>query len=936
MPTPLLATKLYIPPPRPNVVRRHRLIARLNEGLHRKLTLISAPAGFGKTTLLASWLAESEKVKGKRQNDVDDRLLPFTFSLLPFEVAWLSLDEGDNDPTRFLAYLVAALQTIAPTIGAGVVGVLQSPQPPPIEAILTALLNDIITLPDHVVLVLDDYHVIDAQPVDQALTFLLEHLPPQLHLVIATREDPQLPLARFRARGQLTELRAADLRFTSDEAAGFLTQMMGLTLAAEDIAALETRTEGWIAGLQLAALSMQGQQDATSFIRSFTGSHHFVLDYLVEEVLHQQSESIQTFLLRTSILDRMCGPLCDAVIGIENENLKIEKTRVKTQHSQFSILNSQLLLQELERANLFIVPLDNERRWYRYHHLFADLLRQRLQQSTVGDAGSGVAELHIRASVWYEDNGLEIEAFHHAAAANDIDHAARLVEGKGMPLFFRGMVAPVLNWLASLPTTVLDARPALWVMYASVLLFASQLTGVEQKLQAAEAALQDVDLDDKTRDLVGHIAAIRATLAVVQNDAETIITQSRRALEYLHHNNLPVRTATTWTLGVAYQLQGDRAAASRAYTEAIAISQMIGHNIITIMATIGLGNIHEAENQLYLATQSYRRVLQLAGDPPLPVACEAHLGLARICYEWNDLDAAQQHGQQSVQLARQIENTDRFVASEVFLARLKLAQGDVTSATAILANAGQLVHQHNFVHQMPEVAAAQVLTLLHQGNLVAAAQLAQTHELPISQARVYLAQGDPSTALAALEPLRRQVDAKGWADERLKVMVLQAVALHAHDEKDKAVHVLGDALALAEPGGFIRIFVDEGTPMAALLAQSAERRAQHDSIRTYAERLLAAFPSELLLETAPTSYAPPVLRSALERSNALVEPLSQRELEVLQLIAEGLTNQEVATKLYLSLHTIKVHARNIYAKLGVKNRTQAAASGKALGILSQT
>ncbi|MBA3473304.1 MAG: hypothetical protein H0T57_08795 [Rubrobacter sp.] len=517
MSTPILATKLYIPPPRPKVVLRPRLIERLNEGLHRKLTLISAPAGFGKTTLVSEWVAGCER-----------------------PAAWLSLDEGDNDPTRFLAYLVAALRTIAADIGEGVLGVLQSPQPPPTESILTALLNEITTIPDDFVLVLDDYHVIDAKPVDNALAFLLEHLPPRMHLVIATREDPHLPLARLRVQGQLSELRAADLRFTPSEAAGFLNQVMGLNLSAEDIAALETRTEGWIAGLQLAAISMQGHKDAASFIESFTGSHHFVLDYLVEEVLQQQPESVQTFLLRTSILAHLCGPLCDAVLLDPSAS-------------------GQETLEYIEHANLFLVPLDNERRWYRYHHLFAELLRQRLHQSTTsstGDEVGDVAELHSRASVWYEDNGLEIEAFQHAAAANDVERAARLIEGEGMPLQFRGAGAPVLNWLESLPKTALDARPSLWVTYASTLLFGGQHTAVEQTLQAAEAALQGTEPDEETRDLIGRIASMRATLAVIQNDVETIITQSRRALEYLHRDNLLVRTATTWTLGYAYQLLG--------------------------------------------------------------------------------------------------------------------------------------------------------------------------------------------------------------------------------------------------------------------------------------------------------------------------------------------------------------------------------------------
>jgi LuxR family transcriptional regulator, maltose regulon positive regulatory protein len=921
MSTPLLATKLYIPPPRLNVVRRPRLIAQLNEGLHRKLTLISAPAGFGKTTLVSAWLAERQKVKGNSQKDSDDTLVPFTFSLLPFEVAWLSLDEGDNDPTRFLTYLMAALQTIAPTIGAGVVGVLQSPQPPPIEAILTALLNDIATLPDHVVLVLDDYHVIDAQSVDQALIFLLEHLPPQLHLVIATREDPQLPLARFRARGQLTELRAADLRFTPAEAAGFLNQVMGLTLAAEDIAALETRTEGWIAGLQLAALSMQGQQDATSFIRSFTGSHHFVLDYLVEEVLHQQSASVQTFLLRTSILDRMCGPLCDALLGIENAKCKMQNDQAQRADSQFSILNSQFMLEELERANLFIVPLDNERRWYRYHHLFADLLRQRLLQSSIASTGGvlgDVTDLHSRASVWYEANGLEIEAFHHAAAANDVARAEHLIEGKGMPLQFRGAGASVLHWLESLPKTALDARPSLWVTYASTLLFGGQHTAVELKLQAAEAALHGTEPDDKNRDLLGRIASIRATLAIIQNDAETIMTQSRRALEYLHPDNLPVRTATTYTLGYAYQLQGDRAAASQAYTEVIATGKSFGDSIYTTAATINLGQLQEADNQLTLATRTYQRVLQLAGDPPQRMACEAYLGLARITYQWNDLDTAQQHGQQCLQLMQQMESVDTFASYRVFLAHLRLAQGDLPGAVAVLDDAEVFLRQHNFMFRMPDVAATQVLTLLHQNHLAAAAHLAEIHELPISQARVHLAQGDPSTALALLAPLRQQIEAKGWADERLKVMLLQAVAHHAHSEADKAVQVLGDALALAKPGGFIRIFVDEGLPMAALLLEAAA----HGIMPDYTGKLLAAFPRTedrgLRTELAES------LHSVLSpQSSSLVEPLSERERDVLRLLGTELNGPEIARKLTVSLNTMRTHTKNIYSKLGVNNRRAA-------------
>ena len=880
----MLATKLYIPSPRPHLVSRPRLIKRLNEGLYCKLTLISAPAGFGKTTLLSTWLADCKR-----------------------PTAWLSLDERDNDPARFLTYLVAALQTIAPTLGKGVLGVLQSPQPPSTEALLTALLNDLTTISAPFVLVLDDYHVLDAQPIDQALTFLLEHLPSLIHLVIATREDPSLPLARLRAQGHLTELRAADLRFTLAEAAEFLNDVMSLHLEASDIARLSDRTEGWIAGLQLAALSLQGHHDASRFIQAFTGSHRFVLDYLVEEVLDQQPEHIQTFLLRTSILERLCGPLCDAVLrDLETPG--------------------QATLEYLERANLFLVPLDHERRWYRYHHLFAELLRQRLHQSSASsgaEEGNDVAELHLRASIWYEEQGLDLEAFQHAAAANDVERAARiLMEGKRIPMHLRSAMTTLLDWLASLPPTELHARPALLVRYASGLLVIGQTTGVEEKLQAAEAALQGVERDGKTRDLIGQIAAARATLATNQFQVDIMLAQARRALEYLHPKNLVFRTTAYCMQGLAYLLRGDRAAARQAYTEAIALSQASGNTFFTLIATSGLGAVQEADNQLHQAAQTYRRVLQLAGDMPLPVIYEAHLGLARILYEWNDLGAAEQHGRQSLYLARQYEgDVDRFIACEVFLARLKLAQGDVAGASAMLAEASQSARQHNFVHRLPEVAAAQVLTSLRQGQLAAAAHLAEMYDLPLSQARVLLAEEKPTVALAVLAPWRRQVEAKGWEDERLKVLVVQAVALQAQGDQDQAVQHLLEALALAEPGGSIRLFVDEGRPMARLLAAAAAQGRMPD----YIAKVLAALEAEKQKREATASQPIPV--------QPLIEPLSRRELEVLHLIAQGLSNQEISERLVLALETVKGHNKKIFGKLQVQRRTEAVARARELGLL---
>ena len=909
MSTPILATKLYIPPARPKVVPRPRLIERLSDGFSagHKLTLISAAAGFGKTTLVSEWVAA------------------LTPSPLPagegpgVRVAWLSLDARDSDPTRFLAYLVAALQTLFAGIGAGVMAALDSPQPPPIEPLLTILLNEIAAIPADpspplrtgFILVLDDYHTIDSKPVDQALTFLVERQPPQMRLVIATREDPQLPLARLRARGQMTELRAADLRFTPAEAAEFLNRVMGLSLSAGDIAALETRTEGWIAGLQLAALSMQGQRDTAGFIKSFTGSHHFVLDYLVEEVLGQQTASVQTFLLRTSILDRLCGPLCDAVLGSPSAS-------------------GQETLEYLERANLFLVPLDNERRWYRYHHLFGDLLRQRLGQSLTP---AEIAESHIRASQWYEDNGLGLEAFRHAVAANDVERAERLMEGGGIPLHFRSAVNAILAWLASLPKSALDARPLLWVRSATMALTAGLTTGVEDKLQAAEAALaaalKNAEPDPQTRDLIGQIACARATLAITRYQPEAVATQARRALEYLLPGNLRFRFTANWALSAAYLFQGDRAAAGRAIAEALSISQASMSMFSTILATSHMGRLQELDNQLQRAAETYRRVLQLAGDQPGPSANDACLGLARIHYEWNDLDAAQQYAQQSLQLARLYDRViDRFIISEVFLARLSLARGDVAGAAAMLAQTEQSARQQNFILRLPEIAAAQALVLLRQGDLAAAAHLVQTHNLPISQARVFLAHGDAASALALLAPLRQQMQEKGWQDERLRAMVLEALALVAQREKDMGLQLLAEALALAEPGGFIRLFVDEGEPMRLLISDfrlliEKQLHGQDHELLGYADKLLAAFeqPADL-----PQSQI-------ANRKSQMLEPLSQRELEILVLITQGLSNREIGARLFLALDTVKGHNRRIFDKLQVQSRTEAIARAREMGLL---
>ncbi|MCA9913594.1 MAG: LuxR family transcriptional regulator [Anaerolineae bacterium] len=879
MKTQILATKLYTPALRPGSVPRARLIDRLNAGKHGKLTLISAPAGFGKTTLITAWLANNEH-----------------------EAAWLSLEEGDNDVLRFLTYIVAALQTVELEIGVDIRNLLESPQRPPIDSLLTPLLNQLAMMPEDFILVLDDYHVLDSHEIDKVLAFLIDNQPPQMHLVITTREDPRLPLARLRVRGQLSEIRAADLRFTTDEASEFLNTAMGLSLSSDDVAALEQRTEGWIAGLQLAALAMQGQQDTSTFIQSFTGSHHFVLDYLMEEVLNQQPLHIQDFLLKTSILERLCEPLCAAILQDDEDALAT--------------------LEHIRQANLFLIPLDNERKWFRYHHLFADLLRQRSLSDRAGFSTEDVNALHVRASIWYETNGLGLEAFQHATAINDIERAERLIESQGAPLYLRGIVKPILHWLESLPHHILDAHPSLWVAYASALLLTGQHTSVEQKLNEAENALHNGDLDDSAQDILGRIASMRATLAAIRNDAEAMISHSNDALERLHPENLAIRIASHWTRGYAYQLQGNHELARNAYEEVLQLSASGEQSIYVIAATISLGQLQELDNQLHTAARRYQRAIQLSGKPSHPIASQACIGLARISYQWNDLASAQEYGKQCHELLQQMENTDTTVSYNIFLAYLHLSQGDFASAGDVLDEAEAFVRQNNFMFRMPDIVEAQVHVLIHRDNLTTALQLAETYNLSTSQARVYLAQKNASRALQILDSFNQKAKAGGLQSEHLRGLVLQALVYNALNQQDVALKVLDESLALARRGGFIRIFVDQGPSMAQLLQIAHSRGLRQD----YVSQLLSAFSMPVAEQLS--------ISQPIKPESQWIDPLSQREIEVLQLIANGLTNQEIADQFYLSLHTVKGHARNIYSKLAVKNRTQAVANAKAFGILT--
>jgi LuxR family maltose regulon positive regulatory protein len=947
--TPLLQTKLHIPSPRPELVARPRLIDRLNAGLGnslgfaRKLTLASAPAGFGKTTLVSEWV----QALGR--------------ATVPIAIAWLSLDESDNDPTRFLTYLIAALQTALQTseteIGQGALSALQSTQPPPAEGILTTLINEIAAISDQIVFVLDDYHLIDAQPIHDALAFLLRRLPSRLHLVISTREDPPLPLARLRARGQLTELRATDLRFTSSEAAAFLNQAMGLDLSAEDVAALERRTEGWIAGLQLAAISMQGRKDVAGFIQSFTGSHHYVLDYLVEEVLEQQSESVQAFLLQTSILDRLTGPLCDTVcFGTAETPSSSEGTALTDQG------DGQATLEMLERANLFVIPLDEERRWYRYHHLFADLLRQRLWQSPPpflsSPTGGPIAELQRRASVWYEENGFIDEAIEHTLRAEDFERAATLIEENVDAIWQRGEHIKSRRWLARLPLELVFAKPHLCVLHAWDLFAGGQQDAAEQSLQAAERAL-DASADHTTetssmeRDqlpgskemqIQGRAAAIRAFLAFYRGDVQAIQKYSRQALEYLPKQDLTWRSAATVALGDAYSFVGDMPAAYRVRLEALEASKAAGNTYMTLIASMKLAVTMRQRGRLDHVIEICQQQMQLASKSGLSQTAVAGGLLAvwgEILAESNDLDGAIHQAKKGTELTERGGDVAMLGWSYLCLTRVLFTRGDMSGAEAVIQRVENTAREHDLPPWIVSLMATwQARIWLAQDMLDAASRWVAERELdtdgdPTSMnekeymvlARILIAQGRLDEATTLLQRLLEATETGGRTSRVIEVLLLQALAFQAGGNTDQAITALGRAFTLAEPGGYIRVFADEGPPMARLLYEALTRGIAPDYVR----RLLAAFPLAQPEPAADSEQATP-LETQGSKSD-LIEPLSEREAEVLELVAEGLTNQEIASRLFLSQHTIKAHTRNIYGKLGVHNRTEAVARCRALGIL---
>jgi LuxR family maltose regulon positive regulatory protein len=885
---------------------RPRLVRRLDEGLRlgHKLSLLSTPAGFGKTMLLSEWV----------------HLLPTS------RFAWLSLDEGDNDPARFLAYLVAALQTLDETLGQEVLGALQSPRPPAPVGLLPTLINQLDALLPGLspLLILDDYHLITAQAVHEIVSFLLDHLPPPpqgLHLVISTRADPPLSVARLRGRGQLTELRQAELRFTPGEAASFLSQTMGLALSVQDADALAACTEGWAAGLQMAALAVQGRfsgrggQDISAFIASFSGSHEHIVDYLSGEVLDRQPEDVRAFLLQTSILDRLTGSLCDAVCFGKAET---------------AAGRGQRTLERLKEANLFIVSVDDERRWYRYHRLFADLLRQRLERTQP----ERVPELHRRASRWHEQRADSLGesrhvalAIEHALSAKDFERAAGLVERAAEATLMRSEVATFLGWVEALPDEHVRARPRLDVLHAGALLLSGHSPdSVEARLQAAAQGVA-----------ASEAAVFRALLAICQGNVHLGVELSRQALELVPPGRLFLHGLAADSLGMAHVLSGDTEAAFQAFEQVAQIGQKTGNVISATAAMCNLAGLCLVKGQLHKAESVYRRALELATDPAgqlRPIAGRALMGLGELAREWNELEAATRWLGQAITLSGQVGDMGTLVCY-LTLARVKQAQGDPGGADEAVQKARHLAAKST-VSDIDDalVAVSQArlwiaqgkvelaLAWVEEGGLDAAGSSASpVHELReaelITLARVYIALKQPDQALPVLEPLLQSAQKRAQVKRVIEILILRALALSQASAPDLAMDALEQALALAEPQGYVRTFVDEGLPMARLLYEAAERGV----VPEYTGRLLAACGQ--IGDDQPS----------LARPRGLVEPLSEREREVLRLIAEGLSNREIAARLVISLSTVKGHTHQIYGKLAVHNRAQAIAKARGLGLL---
>ena len=906
MSTPLLSTKLNVPPPGLTSIARPALWRRLDEGLRQgcPLILVCAPAGYGKTTLVSEWIAATAAPGAAAGAGLA-------------RFAWLTLDAADNDLARFLEYAVTAVQGVQPGLGKGLLATLQSPRPTPPQLLATLLLNDLDQITEPIALVLDDYHTITSLAIHDFLTFFLEHSTPQFRLIVITRADPPLPLARLRARGQLAELRQADLRFTLAEVAQYLNQTMQLGLAPESVATLETRTEGWIAGLQLAALSVRHAEDRETFVAAFSGGYEHIADYLTGEVLAQQSPEVQSFLLRTAILGRLCGPLCAMVTGQAN---------------------AEQTLQQLREANLFLVPLDPRREWCRYHTLFADLLRKRLYQAQ----GDEVAELHRRASRWYQQAGWANEAIEHALAARDADGAAALLEEVAEAALTRGEAETVLRWLEALPAKAREARPLLWAFQGLALLLCGRpAAAVHVHLQDAIAAGH--------AGLLGELNTLRAMEAVLTGRAVDAVASAEDALQTLSAARPFFRSLAADGRGMGYALAGDTAAAADAFESAVDIAAQAGCGMIELGALASLAGLRWLQGRLGAARSAYERVLRLAEERlgrHSIAAGKALLGLGELAREQNDLPGALCFYQEALASFSQWPDVGVPLVY-LSISRLRWAQGEQADAEAYLDKARQAARASTSTpldDRLVEAALARLC--IARGELRPAIEWARSSGLlqrPIAAviaaagptaaaselvqgdyatlARLFLAQGRPADAQETVDALLHVAEAAGNVRRVLSLLVLKALALQQQGDTAGAVQVLGRALALSESEGHCRTFLDEGEPVAHLLYLALERGFSPAYVRT----LLQAFAAE----PAPSPAGPAAAASV----PALIEPLSDRELEVLAGIAAGLSNREIAARLYLSLSTVKWHTANIYGKLGVHSRTQAVSVARRLGLL---
>jgi len=910
----LLATKLHVPGPRPGFVPRPRLAGALGEGLARGMILACAPAGFGKTALLADWARSGDR-----------------------RVAWLSLDAADDDPVRFWRHVVAALDRARPGIGERAGPLLGPPAPPSFEGLVTVLINELAAQPgeDEIMLVLDDYHLVHAQPVHASLEFLLEHLPPGLRLVLASRSDPPLALPRLRAGGQLAELRARELRFTAEEAAALLREAIGADLPGAAVAALAARTEGWAAGLQLAALSLRGQADPAGFVATFSGSHRYVLDYLAGEVLDSQSEEVRTFLLQTSVLERLSGELCDAVTGRTG---------------------SQVMLEQVERANLFLVPLDEVRGWWRYHHLFADLLRARLRQQHPDQ----VAALHRNAAAWSAERGLADEAVRHAVAAGEMTWAARLVEQYFDAAYnLRGEEATVQRWLAALPAELVQARPRLLLAQAFLAATRGRVEAVEPPLDAAERALAGAAgaVDEPFEPSAGRAASLlvnvpalvalhRAYLAEVHGDAEGTAAFASQALAGLGGDERLLSATVQGFLAAAEWLRGRLAEAERAFVSSIAGWRAVGQPTLAAWGYLQLGQVQRAQGRLSAAAGTYQQALEVAtapGRPALPAAAVAFVGLGEVAYQRNELDGALRQVTDGIALCRQFLYTAPLAMGLATLAWIRQSRGDAPGALEVMGEAGRAAPGPGVTGLLSPAPAQRARLRLAQGDVTAAALWTRERGLGpddepgyprepeyLVLARVLLAQDRPGPALGLLERLRAAAAAQGRAGSAIEIGALQALALAAAGEEDAAVDALAQALILGCPEGYVRVFADEGAPMAALLARLvAAQKADHAAARGVPLGCLA----QVLRAFGEVEAVPGARRAAAPAVPGLVEQLTAREREILVLLAAGTPNPRIAEELVISLDTVKKHVSHLLGKLGAANRTEAVTRAHQLDLI---